>query len=42
LQPTPEAAKSRVARLRKKRLLIQRSRQNVASQNASQRPTPPS
>jgi hypothetical protein len=26
LQPTPEAAKSRVRRLRKKRLLIQRSK----------------
>lgn len=32
LQPTPEAAKSRVNRLRKKRLLIQRSKRAQLSQ----------
>lgn len=32
LQPTPEAAKSRVNRLRKKRLLIQRSKRGQLSQ----------
>ena len=31
LQPTPEAAKSRVHRLRKKRLLIQRSQRSPHS-----------
>jgi hypothetical protein len=31
LQPTPEAAKSRVRRLRKKRLLIQRSKGTLAA-----------
>jgi len=31
LQPTPEAAKTRVNRLRKKRLLIQRSQRAVRS-----------
>ena len=31
LQPTPEAAKTRVNRLRKKRLLIQRSQRVVRS-----------
>jgi hypothetical protein len=31
LQPTPEAGKSRVARLRKKRLLIQRSKSATSS-----------
>jgi hypothetical protein len=31
LQPTPEAAKSRVTRLRKKRLLIQRSQRTPRS-----------
>jgi hypothetical protein len=31
LQPTPEAAKTRVSRLRKKRLLIQRSQRAVRS-----------
>jgi hypothetical protein len=32
LQPTPEAAKTRVNRLRKKRLLIQRSKRSLSSQ----------
>ena len=32
LQPTPEAAKTRVSRLRKKRLLIQRSKRSLLSQ----------
>jgi hypothetical protein len=32
LQPTPEAAKSRVRRLRKKRLLIRRSKHALTSQ----------
>lgn len=32
LQPTPEAAKTRVSRLRKKRLLIQRSKRAPVSQ----------
>ena len=32
LQPTPEAAKTRVSRLRKKRLLIQRSKRALLSQ----------
>lgn len=32
LQPTPEAAKSRVRRLRKKRLLIHQSRRALGSQ----------
>jgi hypothetical protein len=32
LQPTPEAAKTRVSRLRKKRLLIQRSKRTPLSQ----------
>jgi len=32
LQPTPEAAKTRVSRLRKKRLLIQRSKRTPVSQ----------
>jgi hypothetical protein len=32
LQPTPEAAKTRVRRLRKKRLLIQRSKRALPSQ----------
>lgn len=32
LQPTPEAAKTRVSRLRKKRLLIQRSKRALPSQ----------
>jgi hypothetical protein len=31
LQPTPEATKTRVARLRKKRLLLQRSKDFVAA-----------
>lgn len=35
LQPTPEAAKSRVTRLRKKRLLIQRSQRARPSQQPS-------
>jgi hypothetical protein len=33
LQPTPEAAKTRVSRLRKKRLLIQRSKRPLPSQS---------
>ena len=32
LQPTPEAARTRVSRLRKKRLLIQRSKRDQPSQ----------
>jgi hypothetical protein len=32
LQPTPEAAKTRLSRLRKKRLLIQRTKRTPASQ----------
>jgi hypothetical protein len=32
LQPTPEAAKSRVRRLRKKRLLIQRTKRALLAQ----------
>lgn len=34
LQPTPEAAKTRVSRLRKKRLLLQRSKRALFSQQA--------
>jgi len=34
LQPTPEAAKTRVSRLRKKRLLIQRSKRALLPQQA--------
>jgi hypothetical protein len=32
LQPTPEAAKTRASRLRKKRLLIQRSKRSLVAQ----------
>ena len=35
LQPTPEAAKSRVRRLRKKRLLIQRTQRAPRSQQVN-------
>jgi hypothetical protein len=37
LQPTPEAAKTRVSRLRKKRLIIQRSKRALLSEQT----TPP-
>jgi hypothetical protein len=38
LQPTPEAAKSRVRRLRKKRLLIQKSQRALRSEQPSSPP----
>jgi hypothetical protein len=41
LQPTPEAAKSRVRRLRKKRLLIQRSKRSLLSQQTVPPPRDP-
>jgi len=44
LQPTPEAAKTRVSRLRKKRLLIQRSKRTLPSQQTippARDPLPP-
>ena len=40
LQPTPEAAKSRVRRLRKKRLLIHKSQRAIRSQQVGAA-TPP-
>jgi hypothetical protein len=39
MQPTPEAAKSRVRRLRKKRLLIQRSQRALGSEQPGSAPT---
>jgi hypothetical protein len=35
LQPTPEASKSRAARLRKKRLYVQRSRRSLDTKESS-------
>lgn len=41
LQPTPEAAKTRVRRLRNKRLLIQRSERSLLSQQTVPPPRDP-
>jgi hypothetical protein len=44
LQPTPEAAKTRIRRLRNKRLLIQRSKRALVGQKTiplDRDPTPP-
>lgn len=41
LQPTPEAAKTRVRRLRNKRLLIQRSERSLFSQQTVPPPRDP-